>query len=114
MLTRSIIAIVFANAGGPPGRGYAGLSQVTAPFVGALTRMGSSAEGMNVVDLDMQMLEDAEANYKVRADLASEDWHYEYRHSRMAREEGGDVSEGQTGSGVGREDGAREREKGKL
>ncbi|KAH7139204.1 carbon-nitrogen hydrolase [Dendryphion nanum] len=74
-------AIVFANAGGPPGRGYAGLSQVVVPFAGPLTRLGSCAEGMSVVDVDMQILEDAEANYKVRADLARDDWHYDYRHS---------------------------------
>jgi predicted amidohydrolase len=74
-------AIVFANAGGPPGEGYAGLSQVTVPFVGALTKLGSSAEGMSVVDVDMQILEDAESCYRVRSDLASEDWHYDYRHS---------------------------------
>ena len=75
-------AIVFANAGGPPGKGYAGLSQVTAPFIGPLTRMGSCAEGMSVVDLDMQILEDAEANYKVREDMAREEWHYDYRHTK--------------------------------
>ena len=74
-------AVILSNAGGPAGRGYCGLSQVTVPFVGALTRLGSAAEGMAVVDLDMQILEDAEANYKVRADLASEGWHYDYRHS---------------------------------
>ena len=74
-------AIVFANAGGPAGEGYAGLSQVTVPFVGALTKLGSCAEGMSVVDVDMQILEDAESCYKVRSDLASEDWHYDYRHS---------------------------------
>ncbi|KAF2244461.1 carbon-nitrogen hydrolase [Trematosphaeria pertusa] len=76
-------AIVFANAGGPPGRGYAGLSQVVVPFVGALTRLGSCAEGMSVVDVDMQILEDAEDNYKVRSDLARDDWHYDYRHSKV-------------------------------
>jgi hypothetical protein len=76
------LAIVFANAGGPPGQGYCGLSQVTVPFVGALSKLGGSAEGMAVVDIDMQILEDAEANYQVRADLASEGWHYDYRHSK--------------------------------
>ncbi|KAF2016114.1 carbon-nitrogen hydrolase [Aaosphaeria arxii CBS 175.79] len=75
-------AIVFANAGGPPGRGYAGLSQVVVPFAGPLTRLGSCAEGMSVVDIDMQILEDAEKNYQVRADLARDDWHYDYRHSK--------------------------------
>ncbi|KAJ9620471.1 hypothetical protein H2203_007677 [Taxawa tesnikishii (nom. ined.)] len=79
-------AIVFANAGGPPGKGYAGLSQVCAPYVGPLTRLGSAAEGMSVVDLDMQILEDAEANYAVRADLARDDWHYDYRHSKDSKD----------------------------
>ena len=72
---------MFANAGGPPGKGYAGLSQVCAPYVGALTRLGSCAEGMSVVDLDMQIVEDAEANYQVRADMARDGWHYDYRHN---------------------------------
>lgn len=75
-------AVVFANAGGPPGKGYAGLSQICVPYAGALTRLGSSAEGMAVVDLDMEILEDAEENYQVRADLARTDWHYEYRHNK--------------------------------
>ncbi|CAK4030514.1 carbon-nitrogen hydrolase [Lecanosticta acicola] len=74
-------AIVFANAGGPPGKGYAGLSQICVPYAGALTRLGSSAEGMAMVDVDMQIVEDAEENYQVRADLARSDWHYEYRHT---------------------------------
>ncbi|KAF1982256.1 carbon-nitrogen hydrolase [Aulographum hederae CBS 113979] len=75
-------AIIFANAGGPPGRGYAGLSQVTIPYVGPITRLGSCAEGMSVVDLDLQVLEDAEENYRVRSDLARLDWHYDYRHGK--------------------------------
>lgn len=75
-------AIIFANAGGPPGHGYAGLSQVTVPYIGPLTRLGSCAEGMSVVDLDLGILEDAEETYKVRADLARDDWHYDYRHSK--------------------------------
>jgi len=33
---------------------------------------------MSVVELDMQILEDAEENYKVRADMARDGWHYEY------------------------------------
>lgn len=44
--------------------------------------MGSCAEGMSVADIDMQVLEDAETNYQVRADLARDDWHYDYRHSK--------------------------------
>ena len=81
LLTRKLQAIVFANAGGPPGKGYAGLSQICVPYAGPLTRLGSSAEGMAVVDVDMQIVEDAEENYQVRSDLARGDWHYEYRHS---------------------------------
>ncbi|KAF3034847.1 hypothetical protein E8E11_002928 [Didymella keratinophila] len=76
-------AIVFANAGGPPGKGYAGLSQVTVPFVGPLAKLGSAAEGMIVVDLDLQTLEDAEANYQIRNDISRSDWHYDYRHSKL-------------------------------
>ncbi|KAF2271784.1 carbon-nitrogen hydrolase [Westerdykella ornata] len=73
--------VVFTNAGGPPGEQFVGLSQVAVPFAGPLTRLGSSAEGMSVVDVDMKILEEAEANYGIRADLAREDWHYDYRHS---------------------------------
>lgn len=83
-------AIVFANAGGPPGKGYAGLSQVTVPFVGPLAKLGSAAEGMIVVDVDMQTLEDAEANYQIRADIRRSDWHYDYRHSRLDNPRSGD------------------------
>jgi hypothetical protein len=82
----SFPAIIFANAGGPLGRGYAGLSQVTAPFIGPITRLGSSAEGMSVVDLDLGILDIAEENYKVREDLARHDWHYDYRHDRKEKE----------------------------
>jgi hypothetical protein len=53
------------------------------PFVGALGKetRESGEEGMSIVDVDMEILEEAEKNYKVREDLAREDWHYTYRHS---------------------------------
>ncbi len=77
--------IVFANAGGPKGKvtkgSYAGLSQVAVPFVGAMGKLGEE-EGMSVVEVDMQILEDAESNYKVREDMGREDWHYEYSLTR--------------------------------
>ena len=83
--------MVFANAGGPRGSSksatkpnpYAGLSRVTMPFVGALgdETKDSGEEGMSIVDMDMQILEEAEKQYKVREDLARDDWHYVYRHS---------------------------------
>lgn len=75
-------AIAFCNAGGPNAEGYAGLSQVCIPFAGPLVRMGGPSEGMAVVDLDLGVLDIAEDNYKVRADLAREDWHYSYRHTQ--------------------------------
>jgi predicted amidohydrolase len=81
--------IVFANAGAPVGKStkgaYAGLSQVTVPFKGALGMLGEE-EGMSVVEVDMQILEDAEANYKVREDMRRPGWHYEYSLAR----DGGD------------------------
>ena len=56
---------------------------MTVPFVGALgdETKDSGIEGMSVVELDMQILEEAEMQYKVREDLGREDWHYVYRHS---------------------------------
>ena len=80
--------MVFANAGGPressKPNAYAGLSRVAMPFIeplGEETRE-SGVEGMSVVDVDMEVLEEAERNYKVRGDLAREDWHYVYRNSK--------------------------------
>jgi hypothetical protein len=34
--------------------------------------------------VDMQILEDAEDNYKVRADMGKQGWHYEYSLKRDA------------------------------
>lgn len=73
------------NAGAPPGNEqsmYAGLSRVAMPFVGALgdETKDTNEEGMSVVDVDMEMVEEAEKNYKVRADIEGEGWHYTYRH----------------------------------
>lgn len=79
--------IVFANAGGPKGKStkgnYAGLSQVTVPFKGALGKLAAE-EGMSVVEVDMQILEDAEENYGVRRDMEQDGWHYEYALRRDA------------------------------
>ncbi|KAL9598331.1 MAG: hypothetical protein Q9219_004559 [cf. Caloplaca sp. 3 TL-2023] len=80
-------AVVFVNAGGPVGSAnsnYAGLSRVAVPFVGPLGEQtrNSSEEGMSVVNLDMRHVEESEANYKVREDLAMEDWYYVYRRGR--------------------------------
>ena len=37
---------------------------------------------MAVADVDMAIVDDAEDNYQVRADLARSDWHYQYRHTK--------------------------------
>ncbi|KAL8774496.1 MAG: hypothetical protein Q9209_000869 [Squamulea sp. 1 TL-2023] len=85
-------AVVFVNAGGPVGSSkstYAGMSRVAVPFLGALgdETKDSSEEGMSIVELDIRHVEEAEANYKVREDLAREDWHYVYpRGERKERE----------------------------
>ena len=55
-----MIAIAFANAGGPPGEHYAGLSQICMPYAGAVARLGSHAEGIAIADVDMAVLEAAE------------------------------------------------------
>ncbi|KAI1823514.1 carbon-nitrogen hydrolase [Xylaria intraflava] len=78
-------AVVFVNAGGPPHKGentnFAGLSQVTAPHIGSKGRLGR-AEGMSIVELDMDVLRIAEQNYKVREDMRTEGWHYAYTQIR--------------------------------
>ncbi|KAB5526273.1 carbon-nitrogen hydrolase [Coniochaeta sp. 2T2.1] len=70
-------AVVFANAGGPEDV-YVGLSQVAVPFVGPVAGLWNSEEGMVVAEIDTGVLEEAKANYRVREDMLSEDWHYRY------------------------------------
>ncbi|KAI9854121.1 MAG: hypothetical protein M1824_000588 [Vezdaea acicularis] len=75
--------IVFVNAAGPEEKGYCGLSQVTLPFIGPLGDgpMGHE-EGFRVLTVDMEVLEEAERNYRVREDLGREDWWYGYERRR--------------------------------
>lgn len=56
------------------------MSRVTVPFIGAIpeSTFEGGEEGMKIVDVDMEILEEAESNYKVREDLAGVDWHYGY------------------------------------
>ena len=73
--------IVFVNVGGKAEDGCCGLSQVAMPLVGTVKgSFDGPEEGMRVVEVDMEVLEIAERNYKVREDLAKEDWHYGYSH----------------------------------
>lgn len=93
----STAAVVFVNAGGPSSpappeqqeegqkQAYLGLSQVAMPLVGAVAGSFDDAQpGMRLVDVDLAILDAAERNYKVRADLARPDWHYAplYRRER--------------------------------
>ena len=84
--------VIFVNTGGPKGATkpgtFAGLSRVAMPFVGARgsETMNTGEEGMSIVEVDMELLEEAEKNYKVREDLAREDWHYVYRHDSFSRD----------------------------
>ena len=61
---------------------YAGLSRVALPFAGALgdETKDSQEEGMSIVDVNMQHVEEAEKLYKVREDMALEDWHYKSKY----------------------------------
>ncbi|GAB7323599.1 hypothetical protein MBLNU13_g07090t1 [Cladosporium sp. NU13] len=78
-------AVVFANAGGPASKGYAGLSQICVPYAGPIAKIENSSVGTAIADVDMQIVEDAEENYQVRSDLARLDWHYDYRHNKDAK-----------------------------
>ena len=63
---------------------YAGMSRVCLPFVGALggETKDTGSEAMSIVDVNMEHVEEAEKNYKVREDMARKGWHYEYRHTK--------------------------------
>lgn len=67
-------AIVFANSGGPADV-FVGLSQVVMPFIGAVNVLGHT-EGMLLADIDPEVLQKAEHNYRVREDISGKDWHY--------------------------------------
>ena len=43
--------------------------------------MGTGEEAMSVVNIDMELVEEAERHYRIREDLAREDWQYAYRHT---------------------------------
>jgi hypothetical protein len=58
------------------------MSRVVVPFRGPLVSMAADEEGIALTDLDLAVLGLAEENYKVREDIASEGWHYSYRHDR--------------------------------
>lgn len=69
-------AIVFCNAGG--------LSGLSMPVLGSVSRMAIGEEGMVISEIDLHVLKVAEKNYKVREDIGKTDWHYEYNMSGPA------------------------------
>ncbi|KAK7216333.1 hypothetical protein V2G26_004336 [Clonostachys chloroleuca] len=72
-------AMIYCNVAGPAEEGFFGCSQVTLPIVGTVPgSFGDSEEGMRLVGVDMRTVEVAEKNYKIRQDMAGEDWHYGY------------------------------------
>ncbi|KAI5853057.1 carbon-nitrogen hydrolase [Morchella snyderi] len=72
----NIAAIIFSNAGGREGSGFAGLSQITMPLMGPIAKAEGTHEQMVIGEIDLQILEDAEDSYKIRADIAQPDYHY--------------------------------------
>lgn len=77
-------AVAFVNVGAPKGsadgkdvagKHYLGASQLAMPLQGTSGLLGA-AEGMSIVQIDTSILDVAESVYKVREDIAKEDWHY--------------------------------------
>lgn len=69
--------IVFCNVGGPKEEDFMGLSQVVLPLVGSVPGgFEDSSEGVRVVEVNLEVLDVAESNYKIRKDLARLDFHY--------------------------------------
>lgn len=72
-------AVIFCNAGGPADEGFIGVSQAALPIVGAVEgSFPDSTEAVQIAEVDMEIVEVAERNYKVRQDIQREDWHYGY------------------------------------
>lgn len=69
-------AVVYCNVGGPVDDGFAGCSQVTVPFLGCIGRVDSSEETVMVVEVGMDVVDEAESVYKIREDMACASWHY--------------------------------------
>jgi len=55
-----------------------GNSQVAMPFLGPISHIETAEEGMRLVNVDMEILEKAEKDYKIREDMGRADWHYQY------------------------------------
>ncbi|KAH6897453.1 carbon-nitrogen hydrolase [Thelonectria olida] len=76
-------AVIYCNAAGPSEEGFFGSSGVVLPIVGTVPgSFEDGREGTRVLEVDMRTVELAEQNYRVRQDLAREDWHYGYTKGR--------------------------------
>ncbi|CAK7205854.1 hypothetical protein SEUCBS139899_008633 [Sporothrix eucalyptigena] len=64
------VAVAFCNTGG--------LSQLAQPILGRRGEVAPGATGTSVIDLDIDLLRIADNNYKVRADMKRQGWHYEH------------------------------------
>lgn len=69
-------AIVFNNVGDAYNNGNLGLSQVAMPFSGSIEPPMGGEEGLAIIDLDMDELDEAEEYYKIRDDMTSTGWRY--------------------------------------
>jgi predicted amidohydrolase len=69
-------AIVFVNAGGIV-EANMGLSQVVMPFLGSVAMPLGWAEEMAIMDIDTEILDDAEEAYRIREDMAGDWWPYQ-------------------------------------
>jgi hypothetical protein len=49
------------------------------PLMGPIAKAEGTHEQMVIGEIDLQILEDAEDSYKIRADLAQPDYHYAVR-----------------------------------
>jgi predicted amidohydrolase len=68
------IVLAFSNAAGRYShREFSGTlsggSQITVPFLGAVSKLNHNREGILVQDVDTRILDDAEKSYKIRKDL---------------------------------------------
>lgn len=71
---------MFANAAGEDEK-WLGMSRVCMPVVGSVGSMNNE-EGYLVVDLDLGLLDVAEACYGIRKDVERVGWHYSTRVDR--------------------------------
>ncbi len=69
-------ALVFVNVGDEENDKNLGLSQVTMPFSGTIGTPLGGGEKVEIIDLDMNELEEAEEYYKIREDMTGKGWRY--------------------------------------